>query len=176
MGFLSVGMHFLIKKKLPDFCLFTKNLGKPKLNKLESFVTMFVMVHPLLNVFFINAIPPSKKIRTGLFYIRTLMLLTISSILGSVSGLSVTRILQEVSLSVDVYILLLPYFTFVPLEVLLRGFLSKEKYRNRKEKIIFYVGLALALLAIILCLFFIIAISEASTHDENIQILEIFGK
>ena len=90
------------------------------------------MVHPMLNVLFVNVIKPSKPIRVGLFYCRLLMMLALVSILGSNTGLDFggRRLLQnEVSLSLDVYILLLPYFTFVPLEFALRGLL-----KNREEK------------------------------------------
>lgn len=57
-----------------------------------------------------------------------LLLLSVVSILGSQSGFSVggARLLKEVSISLDIYILLVPYFTFVPMELLLRSLLQPK--------------------------------------------------
>mmetsp|Transcript_28998 Transcript_28998/g.26343 ORF Transcript_28998/g.26343 Transcript_28998/m.26343 type:complete len:171 (-) Transcript_28998:118-630(-) len=139
------------------------------------------MVHPLLNVFFVNIIKPSKPIRVGLFYCRLLMILALVSILGSNTGLNIGRALQgSVSLSVDVYILLLPYFTFVPLEFALRALLSERETKTTKQKLIAKIlkiaGIILAAFFIIGCFFIIIAISESSSGDENRQTLGLFGK
>jgi len=140
------------------------------------------MVHPMLNVMFVNVIKPSKLIRVGLFYCRLLMMLALVSILGSNTGLDFggRRLLQnEVSLSLDVYILLLPYFTFVPLEFALRGLLkNREEKRSKKyvTKLLNILGVVVAAFFIIGCLFIIIAISEASSGEENAQTLGLFGK
>jgi len=42
----------------------------------------FVLFHPLLNVYFINAIQPTKLFRAFIFYTRALMMLGIVCILG----------------------------------------------------------------------------------------------
>eukprot|EP00330_Aristerostoma_sp_ATCC50986_P008344 CAMPEP_0114583882 /NCGR_PEP_ID=MMETSP0125-20121206/7558_1 /TAXON_ID=485358 ORGANISM="Aristerostoma sp., Strain ATCC 50986" /NCGR_SAMPLE_ID=MMETSP0125 /ASSEMBLY_ACC=CAM_ASM_000245 /LENGTH=56 /DNA_ID=CAMNT_0001777669 /DNA_START=5052 /DNA_END=5222 /DNA_ORIENTATION=+ len=55
------------------------------------------------------------------------MMMAVVSIIGSESGFSFdSRLLQDVSLSVNVYILIIPYFTFVPTEPLFRALLGMD--------------------------------------------------
>lgn len=76
----------------------------------------------------IKNMTPSKEMRVGILYSRLMMMLAVVSTLGSKSGVNfgMRRNLDEVSLNLDVYILLIPFFTFVPMEILLRSLLSAD--------------------------------------------------
>jgi len=123
-----------------------------------------VLFHPLLNVFLINSIPPSKIYRSCIFYTRLLIMLAIVCLLGSKSAFSFgLRSLQDLSISLNVYILLIPYVTFVPIELLLRVMLTKRNINQRSSKCkrfwikcIKYFGIFLMVSLTLICIYVIL--------------------
>jgi len=96
--FLGAGTLYFIKKpKFSKYCVVEKGISKEKLSMFEVFKVMFIINHPYLNTFMLNASPISKKFRTFIFYVRILMMMTIISILGSNSGFSFgERVLEDI--------------------------------------------------------------------------------
>jgi len=113
-------------------------------------------------------------------------MMMIVSALGSKSGLSFgLRQLQDISLSLDIYILLIPYFTFVPAELLLLKLLIVGEKANNPSitsskwkvfKAIKIFAYILIVLIIGFCLFAIISIGESLSTDENLETAGLFGR
>jgi len=146
------------------------------------------MQHPLLNALLFNSIPVSKESRSALFFARTIMIHTMVSLLGSNQGLAFNlRRMQNVELSVNVYILMLPYFTFVPLELVIRSmFADSFKKKNLKPTMskakrncylsIRYIGISIYIIIVIFCIYAILNISENNSSNENKTVLGYFGR
>mmetsp|Transcript_24360 Transcript_24360/g.21519 ORF Transcript_24360/g.21519 Transcript_24360/m.21519 type:complete len:84 (+) Transcript_24360:4560-4811(+) len=82
----------------------------------------------------LNTFPVSKLSRFMVFYARLLAMMAIISILGRNAAINVgdeeNRLLGEISLSINVYILLIPYITFVPYEVLIIKLLKTNEEKD----------------------------------------------
>jgi len=121
MSLLTAGSFVLIKKKLMGYCFVERAQHREDLKGHHIFFSVFLLNHSLLNCFMIKSMKPGKLARLAVFYTRLMVMMLVVSALGSSSGLSFgrRRQLQDVSLSLDLYILLVPYFTFVPVELIL---------------------------------------------------------
>jgi len=123
----------------------------------------------------------------GLFYCRMMMMLALISILGPRSTFNFSsglRVLQNLDLSLDIFIILMPFFTFIPIEALLRVMLSK----NHKEvspakkrlicllKTIKWIALSLMAIFTVVSIYAMIAIGEGSSTEENNELLILFGR
>jgi len=176
---LSIASGIAVIKALPTFCMIDKMEKKGTVTAFDAFKTGFVLFHPLLNFYLINSMPPSKIYRCAIFYSRFLLMMAIVCLLGSGNTKSVGfRDLQSLSVDVDVYILLVPYVTFVPLELVLRVMLTKRsiepgssKFKKFCLNFIRYFGIFLMVVSSLLCLYIILQISENADSEENSSLL-----
>jgi len=156
------------------------------ISTLKAIKVMFIFNHPFLNSFLVNSIQPSKLTRLGLFYFRMMIMLLSISIIGPQSSILFgdRRVLNSISLSLDVYLFLIPYITFVPLEAIVKHMLALDhtkKDPSRKKlikclKITRGFAIFLAFAIICCCIYGVIAIGEGSTTEENIELLTMLGE
>lgn len=65
---------WVIKKKIPDYCIMTNYSKMENPTKLRFFATSFAVVHPLLNVYMLKKHPNPKIMRAMIFYTRTFLI------------------------------------------------------------------------------------------------------
>jgi hypothetical protein len=185
MALYSIGF-VILKKKLGNYCLIESVIKGKNPSKLKQIGAAFVTFHPMLNAYFIKDMTPSKRVRLGISFCRNLMMLAVVSIMGSNSGLTTSdssRLLSEITLSLDVYILLIPYITFVPAEAVMRGLFSpspkkdgKPEAKKSKRKTAHCIGAAIMVSLIAVSMFVIISIGEASNGQENLKLMGLFAR
>jgi len=134
VSIVSVLGGIYLHRKNPNYCVVEEIQKKEKPSALLVFGSLFAINHSLLNIFLLNAAPVSKTSRLLVFYGRLLMMMAIISILGSSSGINFSQLsnrrLDDIGLSLDVYILLIPYFTFVPFELIMLRLLKTNNEPN----------------------------------------------
>jgi len=104
--------------------------------------------------------------------------MAVVSLFGDDSGVSLgeDRLLEDISLSLDIYLFLIPYVTFVPIAAILNILLSMKVKQSTSSKpklakcvkIIRYIGIFLLILCCLGSAYIIISVSSNSTHNENL--------
>jgi len=180
-GLGTLATAIIVKKKAMDYCFLENFLKSQNRSKLKGVLALFLLTHPALNGPFIGSIQPTKMIRISLYYARFLMTTALVAILGSNQGFSgvSTRVLStELTLQVNIIVLILPFVTVIPLEVLLKKMLTQPKKSFNRSKMyivkkgLYWVGIGLIITVSIGCFLVICRIGQNASHGEN---MALFG-
>jgi hypothetical protein len=129
----------------------------------DTLYTLFMINNPMLNPCYYQDEKLAKMVRVTLYFTRSLLLLAYNSIFASV------MISADGTYAFSVYIILLPYITYVPIIFIVTLLLSLPPHKNftTGTKIRVGIGSFLTLGVIIGCYIIVLVIGAQSTSEER---------
>jgi len=148
------------------------------LSKFQVFKALFYFHHPYLNALMIKDLEPDKTSRLWIFFCRISLMLAVVSVFGRNSpvALGTGRLLADLNISLDIYLLIVPFVTFIPIAALLTILLSLKPSPSMISKpklakcikAVRYIGIFLLVCISAGSIYVIISVSSNSSDDENI--------
>jgi len=162
--------YYVVKYKHPMYSVLRisgKQVGK--LSSCQKFKISFMIFHPIINIYTVYMPEFPKTTRAGITYFRMIMMLAFSSIFGTSEDFEG---LAEYLTDFNIYLILLPYFTVVPiytfLEFLIRDPPPEKTQSRSTTKCFFYkkkIGLGLSFILTVLCIAAIYILAANKSYD-----------
>mmetsp|Transcript_39062 Transcript_39062/g.34749 ORF Transcript_39062/g.34749 Transcript_39062/m.34749 type:complete len:225 (-) Transcript_39062:502-1176(-) len=142
-------------------------------SKCISFKCALLLTHPYLSLFYLYAPELPKSTRTPIVYLRIMLMLAFSSIFGTSGEFNG---LLEWLLEVNFYLILMPFFTVIPINILFEYLIQNPPDINKLSgparklvKIKYGLGVFLGFISTLGAFYAIWVLAANKTRDESIS-------